>query len=670
MKKDKIIIRVITIIFLLLQLLPITEVFAIEQQSKEDQAGLTTEKSTEVNSSSESLSSDSGISSTTATSDEANKSESSDSSESSETAASSEPVSASSETASSEQEEIQPTLIEKIQLTVPKSKISIGESIQLNVIVEPADADQSKLDYQTVDTSVVTVSDSGVVTGLKKGETKLIVTDQQTKQAAEISIQVVQTRISYQTHVQNIGWQPLVTDGQTSGTTGSSYRLEALKLQLEDATYTGNIEYRTHVQNIGWQGWQSNGNLSGTTGQALRLEAIQIRLTGELATHYDVYYRTHIQNEGWLSWASNGNSSGSQGLGLRLEALEIKLVAKGSGDFVTSHPFIDGSQTQLNYQTHVQNIGWQDVRQAGQISGTTGQSLRVEALSASITSGLSGSITYQGHVQNIGWQSVVSNGAIAGTTDKQLRLEALKINLTGDLAKYYDIYYRAHIEGKGWLQWGRNGMNVGSIGAGKRLEAIEIRLFPKNSATLSIGKSYCTAADFPNPVQFSPTYFSQLDSSWKDYYVGMYKIGPTGCVPTSMAMVINGYGKGQNPVSVAQTAYRISDFNHGIPGASAQAFTQVIQYYGLNPTPLYSQASIQSALENGLPVLAMLGSPFTFAGATHAVMIYGYSNGNVRIYDPYANNVSGWHTLSSVWRYQSTNSFDRKPGYVFVSVAA
>ncbi len=40
------------------------------------------------------------------------------------------------------------------------------------------------------------------------------------------------------------------------------------------------IQYRAHVQNIGWQDWVQNGEVAGTTGQALQMEAIQIDLTG------------------------------------------------------------------------------------------------------------------------------------------------------------------------------------------------------------------------------------------------------------------------------------------------------------------------------------------------------------------------------------------------------
>ena len=139
----------------------------------------------------------------------------------------------------------------------------------------------------------------------------------------------IQTYIVYQTHVQNIGWQGLQSDGNISGTSGKSYRLEGIKIYFNNPLYSGNVEYRTHVQNIGWQNYVKNGAMSGTSGKGLKLEAIQIRLTGEMAQKYDIYYRVHCQNFGWMGWAKNGHSAGSEGYCYRLEGIQIKLVEKG-----------------------------------------------------------------------------------------------------------------------------------------------------------------------------------------------------------------------------------------------------------------------------------------------------------------------------------------------------
>ncbi len=139
-----------------------------------------------------------------------------------------------------------------------------------------------------------------------------------------------QRYVSYQTHVQDIGWQGIKYDGDVAGTSGQSKRLEAINISLSNPLYSGSIEYQTHVQDIGWQGWKANGQIAGTSGQSKRLEAIRIKLTGEMAKQYDIYYRVHSQEFGWLGWAKNGESAGTEGYSYRLEAIQIQLVKKGS----------------------------------------------------------------------------------------------------------------------------------------------------------------------------------------------------------------------------------------------------------------------------------------------------------------------------------------------------
>lgn len=59
----------------------------------------------------------------------------------------------------------------------------------------------------------------------------------------------------------------------------------------------------------------------------------------------------------------------------------------------------------------------------GATSGTVGKSLRVEAMKLSVTGNVSGGIQYQTHVQSIGWQISVANNVLSGTTGKSLRVE-------------------------------------------------------------------------------------------------------------------------------------------------------------------------------------------------------------------------------------------------------
>lgn len=308
----------------------------------------------------------------------------------------------------------------------------------------------------------------------------MIVSKESTREATN-NISQVSNRpsIVYSTHVESYGWLDFVADGATSGTSGQSKRMEAIKVALQDSVYSGGVTYSTHVQSYGWLNPVSNGEVSGTSGQSKRLEAIKINLTGEIANHFDVYYRVHSQTFGWLGWAKNGQSAGTEGLSKRLEAIEIVLVEKGAAPpGSTEKSFI--SNPSVVYTTHVETYGWLGLVKDGKTSGTQGESKRLEAIKINLqNTAFTGAITYSTHVQGYGWLNNVSNGQISGTSGQSKRMEAIKISLTGDIAKYFDVYYRVHSQSYGWLGWAKNGMKAGTEGFSKRLEAIQIKIVPK-----------------------------------------------------------------------------------------------------------------------------------------------------------------------------------------------
>ncbi|MCL1847416.1 MAG: N-acetylmuramoyl-L-alanine amidase [Coriobacteriia bacterium] len=290
---------------------------------------------------------------------------------------------------------------------------------------------------------------------------------------------IVSSSVAYQAHVQNQGWNSIVTNGTVAGTTGLSLRVEALKISLASQGYPGGIQYNAHCAFLGWQGWKNGGEVAGTTGQSRQMEAIQIRLTGEMADRFDVYYRVHSAYLGWLGWAKNGESAGSAGYSYRMEALQIVLVSKG-GKAPGSTVGANKQKSYVQYSTHVQNVGWQGYAADGATAGTTGRSLRVEALRVSLVNQqYPGGIQYNAHCALLGWQGWKNGGQIAGTTGQSRQVEAIQIRLTGEMADRYDVYYRVHCANFGWLGWAKNGASAGSAGYGYRMEALQIMLVPK-----------------------------------------------------------------------------------------------------------------------------------------------------------------------------------------------
>lgn len=312
--------------------------------------------------------------------------------------------------------------------------------------------------------------------------------------------------VSYSTHIQSYGWnKSAAKNGAVAGTTGKAKRLEAIKISVEGNEDLG-IQYTTHCQGYGWLNWSSNGEISGTTGEAKRLEAIKIQLTGADRDKYDVYYRVHAQGYGWMNWAKNGEAAGTAGLAKRLEAIQVVVVKKGESvpdkfEGVTASEkkaymasaaataaTVEGSdRAHVQYRSHLQTYGWQNWKNDGDISGTTGKAKRLESLKLELKNkDYTGGICYNAHVQTIGWQADPNksatwkkDGEFCGTTGNAKRLEAIQIELYGEMAEHYDIYYRVHSQTYGWMKWAKNGEMAGTTGQHKRIEGIQVVLVKK-----------------------------------------------------------------------------------------------------------------------------------------------------------------------------------------------
>lgn len=322
--------------------------------------------------------------------------------------------------------------------------------------------------------------------------------------------------VQYRSHVQAEGWQGYVKDGATSGTVGKSHAIEAVKIKLQGVS--GGINYQSHLQNVGWTSWVGNDAQSGTTGQSRAMEAIRISLTGAAASVYDVYYRVHVGEFGWLGWTKNGGVAGSVGCSMRMEAIQIRLYAKNKG-IAVSQSYI--TRPSLTVQSHIGSVGWQGAVAEGAVSGTVGQSRRIEAMiiRCSDFTGRNG-IQYRSHVQNIGWQGWCNSGGTSGTTGRSLQIEAVQIKLAGNIASPFEVYYRVHVGGIGWLGWAKNGATAGTTGGSKRVEAIQIKLVRKGDSFATGGAAYMDLANtMGSPVPAGCKFSAKTnDNGWYGYH--------------------------------------------------------------------------------------------------------------------------------------------------------
>ena len=305
-------------------------------------------------------------------------------------------------------------------------------------------------------------------------EIKLVSKDETIKQTT--SYYQKSNYLSSRAHVQSYGWQGWVSNG-IIGTEGKGKRLEAYDVSFEFAEYSGHLQYKSFIEGIGWESsWKQSKETSGTIGQSKKIEQIKMRLTGDVANYYDVYYRVHVQGFGWLGWAKNGTPAGTEGIGFRIEAMQIQVRPKSSP--IETGKSLETKDANITYKSHIRRIGDQQEVSEGEVTGTTGQGLRMEALTINLNTEIEGNILYQTYVDELGWDdSWRKQGEMAGTTGQGKGIQLLRIKLDGKLAEKYDVYYRIHTDTYGWLDWAHNGQTTGATCYD--IQAIQIKLILK-----------------------------------------------------------------------------------------------------------------------------------------------------------------------------------------------
>lgn len=196
------------------------------------------------------------------------------------------------------------------------------------------------------------------------------------------------------------------------------------------------------------------------------------------APNYSIRYRVHIQNIGWSNWAYDGEIAGTEGRSLRLEAIEIQVIDKSAAGLGRDS---QNTNTLINYRGHIQDVGDTGWCSNGEILGTSGRSLRLEGFKIEKGSELPSdvSIEINEHIENIGWKFGLTDKDYIGTKGQALRLEAVSFKLNGNGAENYSIKYRVHVQDIGWQDWKADGKIAGTVGRSLRIEAIQIMILRK-----------------------------------------------------------------------------------------------------------------------------------------------------------------------------------------------
>ncbi|HGI3198337.1 TPA: GBS Bsp-like repeat-containing protein [Streptococcus agalactiae] len=496
--------------------------------------------------------------------------------------------------------------------------------------------------------------------------------------------------ILYRTHVQDKGWGEIL--GSQTSKDYQGKRLEAIQLDLSgNLKQNYDIYYRAHVQDKGWMAWQKNNSVAGTVGESKRLEALEVKLVAKASDfssqtnhsflemkHPGLSYQTYLQKDGWQPTVLEGQLGGSIGLSKSIKAIKLNLGSTALGN--------------IEYRTFLNGSGWQTVVNAGRESNVPNESQQVEAIQMRLTGLLSKtySVMYRVHMQDYGWQDWTYNNNIAGSTNQGKRIEAIEIKLV-ETAK---IPVTVQTTYKGTGNYNVRVTNVISPGDLKiaiwsdKNNQDDLKWYtvaPKNhEATLTFnvtnhrdnGKYFIHVyqENASNQKQllvktslqvahsnYNTPYFSQRDGRWASRRYGMATLGETGCVPTSLAMILSSL-KGETvlPTQIADYLYhKTVEFNRGVQGTTSRGILKAAKEWGVTATALGTQANLVQALKDGYHVLAAVQNNVFVLHGSHEIVLKGYNNGLTHVSDPYTPSLSGWYPISQLWKEQSYYSEDR-----------
>ncbi|MGR8831138.1 KxYKxGKxW signal peptide domain-containing protein [Leuconostoc citreum] len=172
------------------------------------------------------------------------------------------------------------------------------------------------------------------------------------------------------------------------------------------------------------------------------------------------------------------------------------------------------------------------------------------------------------------------------------------------------------------------------------------------------GKNYHFGGNGDLIIADKPAYFSQLDWRWGNHRFNDYTMAQAGCVPTSVAMVLNGsYGIRVSPDDVRNVMNIISTNSFG---ATGQDLINATRYYGHTANIVNTVEQTVQLLQQGVPVIHFVG---VGGGITHAIVTYGYNNGATQVFDPYNQAYfNGWYNVNYIASRISRDSGDWNAG--------
>ena len=170
---------------------------------------------------------------------------------------------------------------------------------------------------------------------------------------------------------------------------------------------------------------------------------------------------------------------------------------------------------------------------------------------------------------------------------------------------------------------------------------------------------------------YNTPYYSQRDGRWGGRKYGPYSMDATGCVPTTLAMVISGItGSEVLPTTVADYLYNYTnEFNKDGFGTSSRGIVRAAQHWDLTTETLFTASAVKEVLSQGHHVLGAVGtSIFAHYPVTHELVLKGYDNGKTYVRDPYNAANNGWYPVDYLFGVKSVDPTDNTEGSPFIAI--
>lgn len=164
-------------------------------------------------------------------------------------------------------------------------------------------------------------------------------------------------------------------------------------------------------------------------------------------------------------------------------------------------------------------------------------------------------------------------------------------------------------------------------------------------------------------------YLSQVDPRWAYSMVGDWNMANSGCVPTSLTMIVNALNNTSiSPYDLAMEIHRLGYMNTWAGGTGGDVNEYIPQRFNLTATSVTSIDLMVKMLKMGAMISAAMNPGiFTIPGYTHQIVIFGYENGRAMVYDPYTSSNNGYYSIETLWSQKSTDRGDKYNGTPFTA---